>query len=749
MLILGLFFSSSGQKTDSLPLYKLDSLVVIAHTPLADFSGPDSKVANAIYQLTVPLKRYPGKFSLEQIDDHIGPVFLNNAGGNGRQSSLNFRGFQAAPLLGFSQGLSVYLDGVRMNDLFGDVVHWDMIPSNGIKKIELTPGSNALFGLNTLGGALNYQTRSGFDSKRHFLGISNGAFGLWEVDMESSQQFGKIAYTVGGEFFSEQGWRDFSPSQTMHLFNKLGYKHALGSSNVSIHLGRGRLRGNGAVPQELLMTDRSAVYTHPDEVKNKMSLISLNHQGNLGSGRIWGLVYYKRRGSDTFNGDESIYEPCQGSSEGYLCSEEEEEIVTDQSNNPVPALEQYSSAVNNITETKENGIGITLQYDLTVKSHLLSAGLAFNGGRSNFKSGTEFAHLTSERSTIGSGLYDQEQFVDLMVDAQNWGLFLDDRLSLFNDLMHLQVGLGMNHTQVKLNDQIGQSLNGNHTYFTFNPFLGASLKLSKNGNLFFNFGISNRAPTPVELTCASPDDPCRLPNSFIADPPLDQVTAVSNNVGWRGRYTLGWYQLNFYHITVLNDLYFVSAGPGRNSGYFTNLENTIRTGVEVMATLNHRKWEAQFSYTFLEAVFGEDFMLLSPLHPQSSDGEILVKAGNTMPMLPKHLLKVTLEWLPLPKLQLLLTYKFQSNRLYQGDESNTLNSSLGGYHLISQNVRFKFADWLFAFGEFNNLLDIKYETYGMLAEPDQLPEFEQYQQPFFLTPGVPRTFKVGLQLLIE
>ena len=43
--------------------------------------------------------------------------------------------------------------------------------------------------------------------------------------------------------------------------------------------------------------------------------------------------------------------------------------------------------------------------------------------------------------------------------------------------------------------------------------------------LYASYTQSSRVPTPVELTCADPEDPCRLPNSFVSDPPLDQIVA--------------------------------------------------------------------------------------------------------------------------------------------------------------------------------------------------------------------------------
>ena len=66
----------------------------------------------------------------------------------------------ASPLLGTPQGLSVYLDGMRMNQPFGDVVSWDALPRSALATLTLMPGSNPLFGLNTLGGALALTTRT-------------------------------------------------------------------------------------------------------------------------------------------------------------------------------------------------------------------------------------------------------------------------------------------------------------------------------------------------------------------------------------------------------------------------------------------------------------------------------------------------------------------------------------------------------------------------------------------------------------
>jgi len=53
-------------------------------------------------------------------------------------------------------------------------------------------------------------------------------------------------------------------------------------------------------------------------------------------------------------------------------------------------------------------------------------------------------------------------------------------------------------------------------------------------HLYGSYSESNRAPSPVELTCADEDDPCALPTAFLSDPPLQQLIARTLEAGARG-----------------------------------------------------------------------------------------------------------------------------------------------------------------------------------------------------------------------
>ncbi len=89
-------------------------------------------------------------------------VSTNDYAGNPFKMDVNYRGFTASPEVGTPEGLSVFFDGIRVNEPFGDVVNWDLHLPNALERFDLFPGSNPLFGLNTLGGAISPRTKSGF-----------------------------------------------------------------------------------------------------------------------------------------------------------------------------------------------------------------------------------------------------------------------------------------------------------------------------------------------------------------------------------------------------------------------------------------------------------------------------------------------------------------------------------------------------------------------------------------------------------
>ena len=180
----------------------------------------------------------------QALDQAVGSINVNDTAGNPYQLDVNFRGFTASPALGTPQGLSVFIDGVRVNEVFGDTVNWDLLPQGAIANVSVIPGSNPVFGLNTLGGALNVKTRDGFDEDGGQVRIYGGDWGRNAVDFDSGGHGDHLAYFVTGSAQHEDGWGQHDPSRVGQFFGKIGYRHSDDHTDVSLTLASTRLEGN-------------------------------------------------------------------------------------------------------------------------------------------------------------------------------------------------------------------------------------------------------------------------------------------------------------------------------------------------------------------------------------------------------------------------------------------------------------------------------------------------------------------------
>src|SRR5690606_27919488 len=131
-------------------------------TPLGG-DVPAARVAANVQSATAAALREQRALDLADfLRRNLASVFVNEAQSNVLQPDVQYRGFVGSPLLGLPQGIAVYQDGVRLNEPFGDTVNWALIPESAIDSVYLMPGSNPLFGLNALGGAIVIETKDGF-----------------------------------------------------------------------------------------------------------------------------------------------------------------------------------------------------------------------------------------------------------------------------------------------------------------------------------------------------------------------------------------------------------------------------------------------------------------------------------------------------------------------------------------------------------------------------------------------------------
>ncbi len=709
------------------PAYE-EQIEVVGVTPIHGLGMPALKVPANVQVFTAERTRDPAALDVPaQLTNRAASVQVSEAQAGTFQPDLIFRGFVASPLLGASEGLAVYQDGVRLNEPFGDTVNWDAMPSMAIASINVIPGSNPLFGLNALGGALSIRTKDGFDYPGQRVTVSTGSFGRHRLEAESAAHGRSLGYYVAGTLLHERGWRDFSPSTVRRVFGDLAWRGPSSALNVSVTAASNDLTGNGTTPMALLDVDRSAVFTHPDETANDTALFTVRARRQVSpQSLVHAVAYYRLSDIRSFNGDADENDEDDGG------VDDDDDVAF--------------GGVNNTSLTRGRSAGATTQLTWTAplrgRDNHFIAGAGVDAGVARFDSAAEFAHLTADRGTIGTGIFDDDALVDLHSRTLTGSAFITDTWSLTSTVA-ISASARFNWTSVRLRDQIGTALSGDHTFRRVNPAAGITYQVRPWLNLYASYTQSSRVPTPVELTCADPEDPCRLPNAFVSDPPLNQIVGRTWESGIRGTgRSLRW-TVAAFSTAATDDIIFVSSGTLRGEGHFENIERTRRRGVETSVEFDVRQRLSVFAaYSAQQATFGTPLNVASPNHPGAQFGEIAVDSSDRLPGVPVHGAKAGLSVTATERLNVGVHMRTQSGVVFRGDEANLL-SPVPGFTVLNAQARYRLAKQVVVVLDAQNIFDADYYTFGVLGDASLLGSEVDGR---FYSPGAPRAAWVGLEL---
>ena len=702
-------------------------------------------------------------------------VHVNEVQGNPFQTDVNYRGYTASPLLGTPQGLSVYMDGVRLNQPLGEVVSWDLIPQMVISSSTLMPGSNPLFGLNTLGGALSLQTKDGRNNAGTSVEAIYGADARRSVEFEhGGSRTAGLHWYVAGNLFAEDGWREDSPTDVRQLFGKLGRLHARGDLSLTFAYADNSLTGNGLQDLRFLDQDFTSVYTTPDDTDNHSVFLNLAARQRLtDKTQLTANAYYRRIHTDTLNGDlnehsldQSVYQPTLAEqaalrAAGYTGFPTS---GANASNTPFPfwpcvgqvlladePAEKCNGLVNRTDTLQHNGGAsgqLTRRDTLAGHANQFTAGGGYDRSSVGFIQSTELGYLNSDRSITGTGAFadgegggeiDGEPFdtrVDLDGILSTWSAFATDTVSLRNSL-HITLSGRYNRTSIDNRDKIQPgggpgSLDGQYAFGRFNPAAGVTFSPSPTTNLYFGYSEGSRAPTSIELGCADPDEPCKLPNAMAGDPPLEQVVTRTLEAGLRGQRGNTSWNIGGFRGANANDILFVASAQ-TGFGFFKNFGETRRQGIE--ADLVHRLPRVTFrvGYTFLDATYqspetvnGENNSSNDAAQSGSPglEGSIEIEPGDRIPMMPRHGLKAFADWKATSRLSIDLGMIAASQSFARGNENNEHAADgtyyLGpgeapGYTVLNLGGTYRLTSWLRIVGQVNNLFDTTYYTSAQLG----------------------------------
>ncbi|QOY87675.1 TonB-dependent receptor [Paludibaculum fermentans] len=754
------------------------------------------------------------------LNRRLANVYVNEIQGNPLQPDVNFRGYTASPLLGTPQGVSVYMDGVRLNQPFGDVVSWDLIPRVAVAEMAMIAGSDPLFGLNTLGGALSLRTKDGISHPGTSVQLSGGSFGRKTAELEHGGSTAKgLHWYLASSLFFEDGWRASSPSNVRQFLGKIGRQRERTSIGLTLAYANNTLIGNGLQELRLLERDYRSVYTKPDQTANRSPFVNLQLRHSFSNALTFsGNAYFRHIRTRTLNGDinensldQSVYQP--GAAEraaltaaGYTGFPTSGATAA---NTPFP----FWRCIGNVLLGDEpgekcNGLinrGASQQRNYGLSGQVswfgrmgryrnqLTAGAAYDGNSVGFEQSSELGYLAPDRSVVGTGAFgdgvtggdvDGEPFdvrVNLSGRMHSASVYATDTLTAGR--LNLTVSGRFNRTTIDNLDRIrpaagSGSLTGWHEFRRFNPAAGATYRVTGAVSLYGGYTEGSRAPTSIELGCADPETPCKLPNAMAGDPPLQQVVTRTFEAGVRGsgehglRWSAGWFR-----ATNHDDILFV-ASQQTGFGYFKNFETTRRQGLELDMSARAGRVTYGGGYTFLRATFesseavngsGNSSNDLARTVSRGLEGTIEIEPGSHIPLIPSHLVKAYADVQVTSKLLVDLNVIGASGSYARGNENNQHQPDgtyyLGpgrsaGYGVVNLGARYQLHRRVELFARINNLLDRCYYSAAQLgptgftaqgnfvARPFPATSNGEYpvQQSTFYAPGAPRGAWAGLRL---
>ena len=466
---------------------------------------------------------------------------------------------------------------------------------------------------------------------------------------------------------------------------------------------------------------------------------------------------------DDDHGDDDDDHDHDGDDDDHDEEEEATPLVDLVSGRFITSLDAAGDGAYNRTTTLAQGYGATVQATATTgagaRENVFVVGISADLADVAFESSSEPGSLTADRGVLGSGLLTSlyglggDDLFNTKLETANsaFGLYVSDTLSL-SEQFHVTVSGRYNRAGIDIADQIGTSLDGSHTFGRFNPAVGAVFQADENTSFFARYSESNRAPTAAELSCADPAEPCRVPNAFVADPPLEQAVARSIDVGVRGGWQVaagrGEWSMAAYRTRIEDDILFIASPELIGTGYFQNAGATARSGLDIELSGNVARTAWYLSYGLVDATFESPLLLPSDeeVNDAATDEGVAVAPGDRLPGIPRHSLKAGVRQDLTDAWDLALEAVVSSSRFFLGDEGND-QIPLEGYAVVNMRSTYRFDNGVELFARIENLLDRKYATSGVLAELEVfLREVPDASDPRFIGPGIPRSAFGGVRV---
>ncbi|MBX9863353.1 MAG: TonB-dependent receptor [Hyphomicrobium sp.] len=698
--------------------------------------APPATVPSAVTNVTDTQIEREGTSSVQQaLQQNVPGIILSDAAGNPMRAEVSYRGFDASPVSGRSQGLAVYQNGVRINEAFGDTVQWDVLPSNAIASLSVV-SNNPSFGLNAVGGAVSILMKDGFSYQGAEVDVMAGSFGRVQVGVQAGASSGNASVYVAAEGIKEDGFRDFSESEIKRFYGDIGLKGSMAELHFSLTAAKNEFGATAAAPIELLQRSWSNTFTSPQTTNLEVFMPTISGTVKATNTLTFsGVGYYRSYKNAVVDGNVTELEECDDNGVERLCSDDDDNFIRNAVTGELLEADDFPEPLGSIERlnTKSESWGGVIEGQekspLFGRPNVLIAGVSYDHGTSNYRTSSELGQLGPSYVVTGSGVTIRDEENELAprdLDSENtyWGLYFSNALDV-TDRLTVTVGGRYNNATIELHDNTNlfPNLNATNTYERFNPQAGLNYKLMRGLSVFGGYSESNRAPTPAELGCAEEANPCLIESFLTDDPPLKQVVGRTAEVGLRGQGTYMGGQFTWgaglFRTLASDDILPVTVtnAGGASRIFFVNAGDTLRQGAELSATYETRRWNVYGSYAFVDAT-------LDTCDDPSGQCAFL-EAGDRLPGIPRHRFKMGFDYWLTSKWKFGADVIASSNSPYfpnEVSEDEGLNAFLPGYTRVDLHTSYDITDNIQVYGLVKNLFNQKYGLYGTYFEFDEVPD---------------------------
>ncbi len=173
-----------------------------------------------------------------------------------QQSSIvSGQTIQGVSLRGVGQSATsrtlVLLDGIPLNDPFGNFIIWSRVPFESIERIEVVRGGGSgIWGNLALGGVIQIITERPTERTVRFL-AEGGTRGNSNFDLFAADRNGRVSYSFGSNLYSTDGYFKYSEEDLGRVDERVSLSNETYNGSIDFELAPGsRIYGRASFSDE-------------------------------------------------------------------------------------------------------------------------------------------------------------------------------------------------------------------------------------------------------------------------------------------------------------------------------------------------------------------------------------------------------------------------------------------------------------------------------------------------------------------